>query len=168
MAADRRHAAVMSIIDRMPTSPYIMPPRKLGSNWLSCCTWLMMAAPRRRSVEDSLPMICGSADCTTGVSMASSTANTTCMMAMARMLNPDSAKNTVASSVTIPEMISSATIMARLLTRSAITPPNGLISMVGMTDMASTVAKVVDDAVSSSTHMDMANRSMVLPNKEMP
>ena len=57
--------------------------------------------------------------------------------------------------------------MARLLTRSAITPPNGLISMVGMTDMASTVAKVVDDAVSSSTHMDMANRSMVLPNKEM-
>lgn len=40
--------------------------------------------------------------------------------------------------------------------------------MVGMTDMASTVAKVVDDAVSSSTYMDMANRSMVLPNKEMP
>ena len=100
--------------------------------------------------------------------MASSTANTICMMAMARMLNPDSAKNTVASSVTIPEMISSATIMARLLTRSAIIPPNGLISMVGMMDMASTVAKVVDDAVSSSTHMDMANRSMVLPNKEMP
>lgn len=90
------------------------------------------------------------------------------MMAMTRMLNPDSAKNTVASSVTIPEMISSATIMARLLIRSAMIPPNGLISMVGMTDMVSTVAKVVDDAVSSSTHMDMANRSMVLPNKEMP
>ena len=26
-------AAVMSIIGRMPTSPYITPPRKLGSNW---------------------------------------------------------------------------------------------------------------------------------------
>ena len=38
MAADMKHAAVMSVIGRMPTSPYITPPRKLGSNWLSCCT----------------------------------------------------------------------------------------------------------------------------------
>ncbi len=40
--------------------------------------------------------------------------------------------------------------------------------MVGTMEMASTEAKMVAEPVSSSTHIDIANRSITLPNSEMP
>lgn len=40
--------------------------------------------------------------------------------------------------------------------------------MVGTMEMASTEAKMVAEPVLSSTHIDIANRSIILPNSEMP
>ena len=84
------------------------------------------------------------------------------------MLKPTRVIQISERTVTIPDNTSSPTIMVRRLMRSASTPPKGPMMIVGMTETASTVAKAVGEPVASSTHIDMANRSMVLPNSEMP
>ena len=111
--------------------------------------WRMVAGPYCRNIW-------GSAVCTVGVSKAPSTASSTCMVAMATIWKPVVAKTMALASTSTAEMASSATMMVRRLTRSASTPPNGESRMVGTMEMASTEAKMV------------ANRSITLPNSEMP
>ena len=123
--------------------------------------WRMVAGPYCRNIW-------GSAACTVGVSKAPGTASSTCMVAMATIWKPVVAKTMALASTSTAEMASSATMMVRRLTRSASTPPNGESRMVGTMEMASTEAKMVAEPVSSSTHIDIANRSITLPNSEMP
>ena len=123
--------------------------------------WRIVAGPYCRNIW-------GSAACTVGVSNAPSTASSTCMVAMAAILKPAAAKTMALASTSVAEMASSATMIVRRLTRSASTPPNGESRMVGTMEMASTEANTVAEPVSSSTHIDMAKRSIILPNSEIP
>ena len=166
----KKQAMVTPSSGPMPMSPYKAPPMKLGSSEDSCCTWLMTAIPRRITASPDPRSSCGSAACTVGVSNALSTDRETISAPTAMMLNPPSctANHEAAARTSSPEPASSATMMVRRLTRSASTPPNGESRMVGTIAAASTEAKTVADPVSSSTHIDMANRSIMLPNRDSP
>ena len=100
--------------------------------------------------------------------MASSTASITCIAAIAARLNPVTEKTSAHASTIAAEVASSATMMVRRFIRSASTPPSGESTMVGMTDAVRMDAKAAADPVSSRTHIDIAKRSMRLPNREMP
>ena len=84
------------------------------------------------------------------------------------MLNPAAENQTSASATVTADAASRMTMSVRRFIRSANTPPNGAPRIIGTNDMARMDANAVAEPVSSSTHIDMAKRSIMLPNSEMP
>ena len=167
-AAAPNPTIVIPIMGIAPTAAYSTPPSTAGTSVLVWFTTFTTAIARRITSSPWERNICGSAACTVGVSIASSTASTTCITAIAARLKPAAEKIAAQTSTVTAESASSATMTVRRFVRSAITPPRGESRIVGRMLAVRMEANAAAEPVLSSTHMDMANRSIRLAKSDMP